>query len=337
MKIEADKNQADIELLADYLKERNNILLLSHVNPDGDALGSMIALGEGLKSLGKTVRLFNKTGAPSLYAFLPGVAEVTDSLVFADDYEAVILIDCHSLERAGIRAAEADMISVLGILDHHEPGEPAPATVSIIDSSISAAGELVYRLLAAMDVNMTPSMATCLYVAISTDTGSFNYDNTTASSLEIASELVRLGAKPWDIYRRLKFSVPPERLRLLSRVLANMEYYYEGRVGVLTISPDMLASAGISEVDSEDFIGYPRSVKGVELALLITGNSHYLCHVSLRSRGMVNAAALAKTFGGGGHHNAAGFSLAGSVDEVKNRVLAAVSSFLPPEGGQRQI
>jgi len=337
MRIEPNQNLADIQSLADYLKNGDGYLLLSHVNPDGDAIGSMVALGEGLMSLGKTVKLFNRSGVPSLYTFLPYTEEVTDCLDSLDAYKAVILLDCHSLKRAGIRADQVNWIPVLGILDHHEVGTPEKSTVTVIDPNISATGELVYQLLLAMGVNITGQMATNLYTAISTDTGSFNYDNTTASCLEVAADLVRLGANPWDIYRQLNFNLSPERLLLLSQALKNMEYYHKGKLGALTISSDMMAATGTSEIDTDDFVSYPRSVKGVELALLISENGDGVCHVSLRSEGKVDAAALARRFGGGGHRKAAGFSRAGALEEVKNQVVAAAASYLSRDGKRERV
>ncbi|MBW2084514.1 MAG: DHH family phosphoesterase [Deltaproteobacteria bacterium] len=292
----------------------------------------MLALGEGLRSLGKSVRLFNETGVPPLYKFLPHAKEVATRLDAWNDFDIAVLLDCHSLKRAGKKAAKAALIQDLAILDHHEVGQPVLSAASMIDPEVSATGELIYQLLISMEVDITPQMATNLFTAISTDTGSFSFDNTTASCLDVAAALVRRGARPWEIFRQLNFNMPPQRLNLLSRSLENIEYYHQGRIGTLTVNSEVMAATKTSKIDTEGFVSYPRSVRGVELALLITENGDGVCHVSLRSQGKVDAAALAGTFGGGGHHNAAGFSLAGTVEEVKTRVISAAISFLPPEG-----
>ncbi|MBW1709012.1 MAG: bifunctional oligoribonuclease/PAP phosphatase NrnA [Deltaproteobacteria bacterium] len=331
MRNEPNQNQAGIESLADLLRKKNHFLLLSHVSPDGDALGSMIALGDALRSLGKNVKLFNETGVPSRYSFLPRAAEVTGRLGRLADFEVAILLDCHSLKRAGVRFSQTDQLPLLAVLDHHEVGDPVSAAVTVIDPQTAATGELVYQLLITMGVSITPEMATNLYTAISTDTGSFNFDNTTASCLEVAAALVDSGARPWDIYRQLNFNLPPERLRILSQTLGGVDYYYKGQLGTLTIDSEIMSAAQIYEIDTEDFVSFPRSIKGVELAVLITENGGGVCHVSLRSQGRVNAAAMAKSFGGGGHRNAAGFSISGSAESVKSRVIAAAASFMPRE------
>lgn len=316
--------------LAELFEDKNSFLLLSHENPDGDALGSVLALGRGLKSRGKSVVMFSSSGLPALYSFLPGSDEVTDRIGSIDEFDAAILMDCHELRRAGGEGAvEAASIPILAVLDHHEVWGQVHGDIIVIDPEVSAVGELVYRLLVAMKINIDPQMAFNLFTAISTDTGSFNYVNTTAESLETAGQLVRLGADPVCIYRELEMNSPPERLNLLSRALAELKFYHQGRVGGMTISREMMSASGATEEATDDLVNYPRSVRGVELAFLLTEGTQGTCHVSLRSRGKMDAAHLAASFGGGGHHNAAGFTKKGSVEEIKKLILEAAWQLLP--------
>ncbi len=329
------KTEDGLLALAELFEDKNSFLLLSHENPDGDALGSMLALGRGLKSRGKSVAMFNSSGLSSLYSFLPGSHEVTDRIGSVAEFDAAVLLDCHELRRAGERAIEAASIPILAVLDHHEVLGQVHGDIIVIDPEISAVGELVYRLLVAMKINIDPQMALNLFTAISTDTGSFNYNNTTAESLETAGQLVRLGADPLCIYRELEMNSSPERLNLLSRALAELEFYHQGRVGGMTISREMMCASGATEEATESLVNYPRSVRGVELAFLLTEGTRGSCHVSLRSRGRMDAAHLAASFGGGGHHDAAGFTKKGSVDEIKKLILDAAWQLLPV-GGVRE-
>jgi len=323
--MKSTRNRPALETLADLLAKQDNFLLACHTNPDGDALGSMLALGQGLKLIGKNVSLYSRDGVPSLYDFLPGAGEVADNLDLIPKIEVAILLDCHNLKRAGASAIQPP---VLAVLDHHQTNGSAPET-GVIDSASSSTGELVYYLLSELGIAPTLDMGVNLFAAISTDTGSFNYDNTTAESLKIAAELVESGVRPWEIYKKLNLNMPAGRLNLLGQALEGIEFYYQGRLGVLSVTSEMMAATATSDLDTEGFINYPRSVEGVELAILIRENGHHgKCHVSLRSRGGLNVADLADKYGGGGHHNAAGFSIAGSVDEVKKRVIPEAGFFL---------
>ena len=324
--------ETGLRAMAEFFEGKNSFLLLSHESPDGDALGSMLALGQGLASRGKSVTMFNSDGVPSLYSFLPGSEHVTDRLGPVDTYEAAILLDCHELNRVGDKAFAAASIPAMAVLDHHEVQGTVRGDIVLIDPTVSAVGEMVYRLLVEMNVPVSPHMAVNLFAAISTDTGSFNYGNTTAESLETAGQLVRLGASPINIYRKLEMNMPPERLNLLSRALSNVEYHHHGRVGAMTVSQEMMSASGVTAEATEGLVNYPRSVRGVELAFLLTEDADGACHVSLRSRGRMDAASLAESFGGGGHHDAAGFTKKGSVEEVKKLVLDAAVQLLPVDG-----
>jgi len=312
--------------LADLFARKDRFLLLTHQDPDGDALGSLLGLGEGLESLGKQVTRFVEGRLPRPYDFLPGQEKIESRLEDVLPFEVAVLLDCHTLKRVGPQAQKAASIPCRVILDHHLVTGPVEADHSFIDPGVSSAGEIVYRLLKLLGAPWSPSMATYLFLAIATDTGSFNYDNTTPESLEAAAHLVRTGADPWRLFQNLYQNRPIERLDLLRRALGTLEFHHQGRLGIMAVDADMLAQSRATDEDTAGLVDYPRSVRGVEMAVLIRENEKNLYDVSLRSQGRVNVSALAETFGGGGHHNAAGFSLdGGNLADIKGRIVAAAA------------
>jgi phosphoesterase RecJ-like protein len=321
--------QDALAALADLFARKGRFLLLTHEDPDGDALGSLLGLGEGLETLGKHATLFVEGRLPRLYGFLPGAEKITDRLGEVEPFEAAVLLDCHTLRRAGVAAERARGVPCRIVLDHHLVTGPVDATHAFIDPSVSATGEIVYHLLRRLGVPWSPSLATNLFTAITTDTGSFSFDNTSPACLEAAADLVRAGARPWQIFQHLHQDLPAGRLVLLRRALETLELHHQGRLGILAVDADMLKQSEATGEDAEGFVNYPRSVRGVELAVLIRENGQGLYDVSLRSQGRINVSALAETFGGGGHHNAAGFSLnARSLSDIKGRIIAAAAPFL---------
>jgi bifunctional oligoribonuclease and PAP phosphatase NrnA len=303
------------------------ILVLTHQNPDGDALGSLLAMGEGLKQLNKQTVMYVEGGVPGVFLFLPGALDVAAEPGEPDDYDLVMLLDCHDLDRVGPTVSGMKRAEKIAVLDHHVMTGPV-GDHFVVDTDYSAAGELVRHLMNILNITITPSMAMNLFTAISTDTGSFSFSNTTARTLETAASLVRLGASPWHIFSELYLKRSRGQLALLQLALKGMEFYHEGRLGVMTITREMLASTGTGSHDTDGFIEYPRSVAGTELAVLFKENGDGRCKVSLRSMGRANAEAVARMFGGGGHFQAAGFTLQASLLEARERVLQAVGDML---------
>ena len=316
-----------IEGVARELASRDRILILTHENPDGDALGSALALGEGLELLGKRIRIHCHGVISEMYRFMSGVDRIESDPGRPEDWDAVVILDCHSLDRVGQAAMVMVDAPMLIVVDHHVVEDELPP-VHVVDTKAAAAGELVFLILIAMGVKISPTMAVCLYTAISTDTGSFSFDNTTAAALEITAELVRRGAEPWSIFQRLHMHRSPERLRLLALALESMEFHVGGRVSVMTVTRDMMSRTGTQPEDTDGFVEYPRSVQGVELAALFRENGNGNVKVSLRSGGGADAAALARSFGGGGHFQAAGFGAEEGLSHLKERFLEASVHYL---------
>jgi phosphoesterase RecJ-like protein len=323
--IKADKS--GLETLAKFAAEKTRFLLLAHVSPDGDALGSMLALGEGLTAIGKKTTMHCDGGVPRMFRFMPGAELVTSDPGSAEDYDAAILLDHNEPERSGAAAHQVTRDLLLGVVDHHlTTGEPPEH--AWIDPTFSAVGEMVYHLLRAIGAPLTPSIAANLFVAISTDTGSFSFSNTTAECLEITAELVRAGADPWEMHRQLFLGRSRGRLELLGLALRSLEFHADGRIGMMSVTTEMMARTGTNSFDTDGFVDYPRSVEGVELAVLFREIGPQSCKASLRSLGRFNAAALAQHFGGGGHAQAAGFSADMPLEKLKKMVVELAGQYL---------
>ena len=326
------RNHDRIKKLARLIRDRQRFILMTHDNPDGDALGSLLALGEGLKGLGKSVTMYCQGMSVHTFSFMPGIEEVADEPGDPSQYEVAVLLDCHALDRVSPKVSSMDRVPVVVVMDHHVTRDELPPD-SILDTEAAATGELVYYLLNALKIGLTTDMAANLFVAISTDTGSFVYENTSAEALAVSSELVRLGARPWDIHRRLNMGHPVGRLRLLGQAISGMEYHYENRVAVMTVTQSMVASADVSTDDTDGFVDYPRSVQGVELAVMIKEIDDNVCKVSLRSLGRINTAQMAARFGGGGHEQAAGFTARNGIEAVRRDVIRVAGEYLPKDSG----
>jgi phosphoesterase RecJ-like protein len=322
----------EIGAVAASIADCRNILLMAHVNPDGDALGALLALGQGLLSIGKKVTMFCDGDISEMYSFLPGVTNLAADPGQPEDYDLVVLLDCNQLERAGARAVAMSRVKTMVVIDHHVVEGSLPE-LSVIDTAAAAAGELVWYLLQAMKIEITPEMATNIFVAISTDTGSFAFANTTAETLAVAAATVQSGASPWEISVKLFLQRSPGRLHLLGLALSNLEFYYGGRLGAITVTLEMMSVTGTTSGDTDGFVEYPRSVKGIELAVFFRENGPLSHKVSLRSKGRFNAEAFARGFGGGGHFQAAGFTITGPLDAAKKLVISRAEALMPPLAG----
>ncbi len=319
------------ERIADLLKRERSFTITSHENPEGDALGSSIALALGLEKMGKGARVFNKDGVPGIYGFLPR-ADLVETELDAGWLKGSVLVvlDCNELNRVGIEAVDCRSILVI---DHHlkEPGEaPAsrPPVLSWIEPSSPATGLMVYRLLGRLGVEIDAEMATNLYTAIAVDTGTFRYDNTTAEVLRAAADLVDAGAVPGELSRRLYESWTVNRFRLLIEMLNTLEIR-PGRdggptVAITTVTEEMFRKTGTDASQTENFSNFPRMIRSVDISVMFRqiGPRHW--KASLRSKGAFDVAAVASLFQGGGHRNAAGYKVHGEIEEVKERLLEAV-------------
>lgn len=307
------------------LKRSSQVLIATHKNPDGDALGSQIALMLALRKLGKSVCMHNLDPVPEFYRFLPHADEITNGRTVSGSYDALIVMDCEP-RRTELFNVEYPARTLINI-DHHVTNSKQ-WSLTWLDPDASATGEMTYHFIKRLGVPLDREMALCLYTAIFTDTGSFRYSNTTPNSMRISAELLELGANSWLVTENVYESYRFTRLKLLGMVLANMERSDDGKVAWVVIQADLFRKTDTNADDTENFINYVRSVKGVEVAVLFRQTAEKQFKISLRSKGRVRVSGIAKNLGGGGHDNAAGAVIDGTLEEVKARVIGEVKKTL---------
>ncbi|RUM36829.1 MAG: bifunctional oligoribonuclease/PAP phosphatase NrnA [Desulfobulbus sp.] len=326
-----------INQIAQHIRSKNNIVLATHIRPDGDALGSLLGLAAILEGMGKRVVRYLEEPAPALYDFLPHrdlvQTDLSRVLTFAEDCGTDVLcitLDCGDFARLGRSGPALREIHPFLVIDHHQ-GNEGFGDLDWIEAHRSSTGEMVCDLAVALGVDFTPEAADCLYTAIVTDTGSFQYDSTTEHTLKVAGALVASGVKPARISQALHDSSTFARLQLTQQVLSTLQSFCDDQVGVISVSQDMLQRTGTTLEDCEGLINLPRSVKTVRVAVFLkeSNGDTPAVSVSLRSRGDCDVAKIAKQFGGGGHRNAAGFRRSGmSLDDVRAMLLPVLEKAL---------
>jgi bifunctional oligoribonuclease and PAP phosphatase NrnA len=323
------------------IRQGNRFLLTSHVNPDGDAIGSELGLARLLRRLGKGAVVWNLDPIPAIYRPLPGSDRVHSGAEppagFPEKFDSIVVLECPSLDRTGIEqhfspGAPGGALPIINI-DHHL-GNQHYGAVNWVDSAAPAVGEMVFRLAQALKVALEPEIASCLYLTLVTDTGGFRFSNATPAAFEAAAALVREGAHPEQVAQWLYESQPVAVVRLLGEMLQTLTLHHGGRIATVRLDPEMFARAGAAAGDSEGLIDTPRSIAGVDAVALIRRREDGSHKVSLRSRGEVDVEKIARHHGGGGHRNAAGYALGGeeSTAEVEIQVVSEVAAALPPAG-----
>ena len=335
------KNPHLLRQVADALQESETLVLTCHVRPDGDAIGSMLGLGEALEASGKQVICYCQDRPNQTLLFLPG----TDKLVHQPPRPfpagaALVVLDCSEADRIGEHGPWlVEQAERLIVLDHHlgqdmcgeRPGGKNSGRrpcVQYINPEIFATGAICLAVVHELGWHVSPAMATNFYAAILTDTGSFRHSNTTALAFDMAAKLVEYGADPYEISDRLFERVPFRKLALLSRALRTLSLDLDGRVATLYVTPSMLEETGATIQDTDDFVRYARCIDGVEVSAFIKEPVHGQVSVSMRSRSWFNVAAVAKSFGGGGHFHAAGFRQPGSARQWRERLLEILAPVL---------
>jgi phosphoesterase RecJ-like protein len=299
--------------------------MLGHVHPDADVLGTLLALGEALERRGWSVVAGGPHPAPGALGFLPGVERYQVLKALDGGFDATVLTDCPNPDRTEglIDAAKRASAAVVNI-DHH-PDNRRYGTVNWVDVGAAATGEMVHRLLGALGAPLTPSIATNLFTAIHTDTGSFRYSNVTPETFRISAELTAAGARPDVVSSALYERRAPDALRWLGDSLSRVRVSEDGRVAWLALPAGAVPEAF---VESEDLVNYPRSIGSVKVACLLRELGGGRVKVSLRAKGEVDVNRIAGAFGGGGHANAAGCTLTGPLDAATRRILDAVGAAL---------
>jgi len=313
-----------IPQIINEIEANGSFLVTTHENPDGDAIGSTMALASFLRSLGKDVTIYYCDPLPDNYRFLPLASSVATSIP-EREFEVCFILDAGELKRAGEAFVAFPGKGKIINIDHHPYGEPF-GHLNLVDPNASATGAIIYRIIKSAGFAIDYDMALCIYTAIVTDTGSFRYSNADPEAFRITGELVELGINPWYVAERLYESQPRKRLELLALALSTLTVSKNGNFASVTVTMDMYEKTGAGADLTDGFVNYPRSIHGVEVAIFFREVKEGLVKVGFRSKGKVNVSALAAAFGGGGHHNAAGCMVNGTIDEVKTTVFSHLES-----------
>ncbi len=311
-----------------HLNKCSRVLIASHANPDGDAVGSLLAMGLGMRALEKTVTLYNESSIPAVYRFLPCVDLVTRRLGSMSDYDIAVIVDCGNLGRIGEAASVVGAAPCILNIDHHATNTNF-GDLTLIDTSACASAEIVHRLIKAMNVPMDADMATALYTGILTDTGSFRFSNTNRAAFSICEEMVGLGVNPFVVAQYVYGKYSLGRIKLLNMALDSIEISRDGKLSMMALTQRMLEETDTRTEDIDGLINYARRIEDVMVAVLIqerkngarAGEDRRSYHVSLRSDGSVDVAAIAAAFGGGGHSSAAGFNVESTLTDLKSEIM----------------
>lgn len=314
--------------IVSHLKNSRRILLATHINPDGDAIGSLVAMGLALEALGKATTLYCSSPIPAVYKFLAATDMITGVGVQANRFDTAIILDCGNFDRVGKAFSEIKKIETIINIDHHVTNTGF-GDLKIVDTAACATSEIIYKLIKKLGINISLGMATSIYTGIFTDTGSFRFSNTNRTAFSICEEMVAIGIDPYKVAQNVYGTYSLGRIKLLNLALDSIEVAADGKVSIMTLTRDMLAATKTHPEDIDGLINYAKRIEDVKLAALLQemenrnqgsdGPSRF--HVSLRSDGTVDVAEIAAAFGGGGHAVAAGFNIDSPLEEIKAKIV----------------
>jgi phosphoesterase RecJ-like protein len=297
------------------IEQRDRFVLTSHARPDGDAVGSALACCQVLRALGKRADVVLHDGVPRIYRSLPFADQVLQANHVDGNYQAAIILECDSIHRTRLEGLEDRFLISI---DHHVSGRPF-ANVNWIDPHAVATAEMVFRLAREAGAKLSPEVATCLYTALMTDTGSFMFQGTNQHTFALARELVLAGADPSHCARNIYFAHSVAKMRLLGEALRNLRT--KDHVGWTWITHEQMERWSAKEEDCEGLVNYVLSIGEVEVAAFFRELPDGRCRASLRSKGKLDVSRVAECFGGGGHECASGCSLEGPLDRAISQVL----------------
>lgn len=323
-------HRQNLRLAAERIATTQRLLITCHRGPDGDSVGSMIALAALRHRRGVRTVLYSPDHVPRRFRGLPYTRTFTRKLTEEHTFDATVVVDCADRELLGKDFPGPEVTGEMIVLDHHRTSEPF-GDIHVCDPDASSVGVLVARIARLLEWPLSRDAATGIYVSLASDTGSFRYANTNAEALHLAAHLVECGVQPWSVSERLYERASLKRYKLLSLLLDTMTLELNGKVAVLVLTRELLARAGASWDDSTDLVNYARAIDGVECGLLLSPAKYGGIRVSMRSKGRaVDAGAICASMGGGGHRGAAGCVVQGEWDEVRSTVLAALARALEP-------
>ena len=309
--------------ICEAIHARRRFLISSHARPDGDSIGSQLAMAYALEALGKEVRIVNADPAPEHYMEFPGVDRIEVARSFErSDAEALIVMESGDLNRTGVSGLEGRFIINI---DHHQ-GNTHYGSLNWVDESAAACGEMVFDLIEALGVPLTIEIATHVYLAILTDTGSFHYANMTPKTFEICRRAVAAGVNPGAMARRVFDQNSFGKLKLIGALLAEMDLLDGGRLAAMYLNDDIMNATGTTYNDTEGLINLPLTAREIQAVVFFKLGADGDIHVSMRSKYDVDIRVIAARHGGGGHKNAAGFKLKGPMSEVRDGILAELAA-----------
>ncbi len=314
--------------IINQIKKAEKLLLTSHTDPDGDAVSSLLALGLALSYLGKNATLYSASPIPAVYRFLPSVDRIIDHIEPLIAYDTALILDCGDILRIGQACAEISRIPVIINIDHHI-SNTGFGDLQLVDPEACSTAEIVYRLIKALKVRIDKDIAMAIYTGILTDTGSFRFSNTNQTAFAISQEMTELGVEPYNIAQHVYGTYSLERIKLLNLALDSLEISENGKLSIMTVTNAMFDFTETQPEDVDGMINYARRIQDVKVAALIqeqrngvaVSDSQRRFHVSLRSDGSVDVAAIAGAFGGGGHPSAAGFQAETSLGQLKSDII----------------
>jgi phosphoesterase RecJ-like protein len=322
---------ATVARICDEIRRRERFVISSHVRPDGDSIGSQLAMAFALRAVGKHVEVVNRDAAPPPLMAFPGVPSIRVADRVDGAFDAAIVMECSEPRRTGVEGL--DRYFIINI-DHH-PGNTGYGAVNWFDGGAAACAEMVFDIVTALGVPLSLEIATHVYMGILTDTGSFHYANITPRTFDVCRQLVEAGVDPAKVARSIFDSNTLGRLKLFGSVLSSIELEHGGRLAVVCVDRAMAAASGGTYDDTEGLINLPLTVRDIQAAVFFKEIDTHDYRVSMRSKGDVDVCAVAKAFGGGGHKNASGCSVTGRYRDVRARVvrelIAAIEKGFNPE------
>ena len=306
-----------LDAIAAVVASGRRFVIAAHVKPDGDSIGSQLALALALRALGKEARVVSRDTVPPPLQSLPGVGDIEVRTDVAGEHDAAFVLECGDLERTGLTGLDRH---VLVNIDHH-PGNTAYGAVNWHDGAAAACGEMVFDVIERLGVPLTADMATHLYVAILTDTGSFHYSSISPGTFDICRQLLEAGVDPVAVARTVYDSNTVGRLRLFGAVLSTLEVDSTGRRAVIRLDRETARATGGAPDDTEGLVNIPLTVPEIQAVAFFRDGDPGKLRVSFRSKGAIDVGALASSLGGGGHRNAAGCTLTATLEEARHTVL----------------
>ena len=314
--------------IINQIKKSKNILVASHSDPDGDAVSSLLAMGLTLIYLGKKTTLYNYSSIPAVYRFLPSVECIIDHIEPVNGYDTAMILDCGDISRVGPASENISRIPVVINVDHHV-SNTGFGDLQFVDPDACSTAEIVYRIIKALKIRIDRGIATSIYTGILTDTGSFRFSNTNQAAFAISQEMTELGVEPYNVAQHVFGTYSLERIKLLNLALDSLEISENGKLSIMTVTNAMFDFTETQPEDVDGMINYARRIQDVKVAALIQeqrngrprSENKRRFHVSLRSDGSVDVAAIAGAFGGGGHPSAAGFQAETSLVQLKSDII----------------